>query len=194
MTTPHFHCNSSTTQTSLYSCPCTFGFSHKHPPTTVQPPCEQQPPSLGASFAQKPFHPTHPNTQPTPDIHAFHHSSSPIIPPEPPALVLLRNPDPTTYRPLLPQATISATLYCVHGVHSAPSWPPIPTAIPPHHVAVSGLSIWFGLTFHLPPCISITLSNYTSRLPQVSAETQTRKLSRKVVLMAIPTFKGVFSP
>ena len=160
----------------------------------MQPPCERQPPGLGASFARKPFRPTHPNTQPTPDIHAFRHSSSSIIPPEPLALVLLRDPDPTTYRPLLPQATISATSYCVRGVHSAPSCPPIPTAIPPHHVAVSGPSIWFGLTFRLLPCISIALSNYTSRLPQVGAKTQTRRLPRKVVSMTIPTFKGVLSP
>ena len=194
MTTPCFHYNSSTTQTSLYSYPCTTGFSHEHPLTTVPVPCERQPPGLGASFARKPFCLTHRNTQPTPDIHAFHHSSSPIIPPEPPALVLLRNPDPMTYRLLLPQATISVTSYCVRGVHSALSWPHIPTAIPPHHVAISGSSIWFRLAFRLLPCIFITLSNYTSRLPQVSAETQTRKLSGKVVLMAIPTFKGVFSP
>ena len=157
-------------------------------------PCERQPSGLGASFAWKPFRLTHPNTQPTPDIHAFRHSSSPIIPPEPPALVPLRDPDPTTYRPLLPQATISATSYCVRGVHSAPSWPPIPTAIPPHHVAVSGPSIRFGLTFRLPPCIFITLLSYPSRLPQVGAETQTRKLPGKVVSMTVPTFKGVLSP
>ena len=157
-------------------------------------PCERQPPGLGASFAQKPFHLIHPNTQPTPDIHAFRHSSSPIVPPEPPALVPLRNPDPTTYRPLLPQATISATSYCVCGVHSAPSWPPIPAAIPPHHVAISGSSIWFRLAFRLLLRIFISLSNYASRLPQVGVETQTRRLPGKVVSMTIPTFKGVLSP
>ena len=81
---PRFHCDSSTVQTSLYSCPCPAGFSHKHPLTTVPVPCERQPPGLGASFAWKPFRLIHPNTQPTPDIHAFRHSSSPIIPPEPP--------------------------------------------------------------------------------------------------------------
>ena len=145
-------------QTSLYSCPCTAGFSHEHPLTTVPVPCEQQPSGLGASFAWKPFRLTHPNTQPTPDIHAFCHSSSSIIPPEPLALVPLRDPDPTTYRLLLPQATISATSYRVRGVHSAPSWPPIPTVIP--HVAVSGPSIRFGLTFRLPLHLHYSIKLY----------------------------------
>ena len=99
-------------------------------------PCERQPPGLGAPFAWKSFRLTHPNTQPTPDIHAFRHSSSPIIPPEPPALVLLSNPDPTTHRPSLPQTTISATLYpwC--------SFNPLATTDSRSNPSTSRCSIW----------------------------------------------------
>lgn len=143
---------------------------------------------------------TSPGTHPasstlTPNLHLtpVHPSTNhqPTLSPEIPTMILAKNYDPAAYRPSIPQATVSTTLYYAYGLPSASARPQIPVTILPHWVTGSGFSIRLGLTFRSLFCIfallyHVILVIYHWRKPN----RKSRKLPERAVSMVIANLQG----